>query len=292
MCLLTSRNNTYSNEDDAFFKKIDDLGMTIRNHKVNDVKKEFEIALSSPRGTIRILSPDDIEYNKCLLQLLKDSDQLPAFTEKLRSIISVPPDGMNIYSDDDNSVCIKICISSLKQLKSFFAKLCMGNTKFVLKNEINELQESGNIELHLPEGSEIYEFKIHEGLELYEKAVLKLNTLTSEQDKLRQYCKDEPQVHIKGVAGTGKTFIALHLLLNHFTKRDYTNVLFVCRNLALAFHFLRWVLIRLDTIKSKQDSLLKRMFFLTTSNFFSIVIKKGKMEIKSRMKRIKTLITS
>jgi len=272
VCLVTSGDKESLEKDEGLLKKLDYLGM--EQHEYYEVKgavNDSEVALSNTRGTISISSFDDDGRERCLLKHLKRSNKLQDFTKKLGGILAVQLNAMNFYSNDDNSACVKVCISSLKQLKELFENIFVAEKD--LKNKISVLQSCGSIQFNIPEV-----------LQLYEKTALKLDTLTSEQeDLLEKYMilekrKGVSHLHIKGVAGTGKTFLALHILLESLNENKGKNdILFVCRNPPLAFHFMKWIYRRLDS-SIKQKNLFQRMSFLTTKGLAQIGIgSDGKM---------------
>ena len=63
--------------------------------------------------------------------------------------------------------------------------------------------------------------------EVYEATALKLNKLSEEQQKVIDEMRsaERPHAHIKGPAGSGKTFIALHRALEVLCQDDSGNVL-------------------------------------------------------------------
>jgi len=60
-------------------------------------------------------------------------------------------------------------------------------------------------------------FNIPEVLQLYEKTELKPDTLTWEQQDVLEKCKGVSDLHIEGLARTGKTLVALQILLESLT---------------------------------------------------------------------------
>ena len=61
-------------------------------------------------------------------------------------------------------------------------------------------------------------------------------------------------VHIKGFAGTGKTFLGLHFVCKMLNENLNANILFVCTQNAFAYFFVRWILIRMLSRKTKEDN--------------------------------------
>ena len=93
-------------------------------------------------------------------------------------------------------------------------------------------------------------------IESYETAVLQLEQLTPHQEQKLQDCrqllettvttskpgKPGTGVRLDAPPGCGKTFIALHLLLERLQRGEH--VLFVCRTRALALFVAKWICLR------------------------------------------------
>jgi hypothetical protein len=62
--------------------------------------------------------------------------------------------------------------------------------------------------------------------------------------------------------GTGKTFVALNSMLAYL-ENSTGNVLYICRNAALAFHFVKWLCYRFRSSGAGEiERVLKKLFFL------------------------------
>jgi hypothetical protein len=70
-------------------------------------------------------------------------------------------------------------------------------------------------------------------------------------------------VSLRGPAGSGKTFVAMHVMLRVLAKEGTANVLFVVQNTALAYFVAKWVMVRVS-VKRKADieSVLNRFHVL------------------------------
>ena len=83
--------------------------------------------------------------------------------------------------------------------------------------------------------------------ELYERLILELDKLTPHQKKKLKECMDKKHdgLHLRAPAGAGKTFIALHWILDVFGKSKDAKVLFVAQNEALVMFVAKWLYHRL-----------------------------------------------
>jgi hypothetical protein len=94
---------------------------------------------------------------------------------------------------------------------------------------------------------------------VYERCLLMLDELTPHQlQKLRE-CLEEgawvikQDVYLRGPAGSGKTFVALHLVLLLLSHDPSANVLFVVKNTALAYFVAKWLWARVTKRGSHQE---------------------------------------
>ena len=121
--------------------------------------------------------------------------------------------------------------------------------------------------------------------EVYEATALKLNKLSEEQRKVIDDMRssERPHAHITGPAGSGKTFIALHLALE--VLRQDGNVLFVSRNEALGFFFAKWCLGRLRTQMTPKSAWerIERLFIVSTASGKTAISKCAFDASKSRI---------
>lgn len=79
--------------------------------------------------------------------------------------------------------------------------------------------------------------------EAFERTVLQLDQLTSHQRGKLLECKSNKDIHLKGAAGAGKTFVALHCIMNVLNSKVDTTarVLYVARNKPLCLFVIRWI---------------------------------------------------
>jgi superfamily I DNA/RNA helicase len=83
-----------------------------------------------------------------------------------------------------------------------------------------------------------------------------LDSLTPHQSKALKECMQgappgallpTQDVHVMGPAGSGKTFVALHLILQVLSGDALAHILFVVKNTALAYYVAKWLWVRVST---------------------------------------------
>ena len=81
--------------------------------------------------------------------------------------------------------------------------------------------------------------------ESYEQQLLSISKLTQHQAEkymeIQKAGKFSTAVHLSAVAGAGKTFIAVELMIGTLKQNSSGQVLFVAPSASLCFHFLRWL---------------------------------------------------
>ena len=103
--------------------------------------------------------------------------------------------------------------------------------------------------------------------ERYEKSVFSLDSLTPHQIKKLEEIKGTGDRHIEAPAGAGKTFVALHRMLQVIAEKNDKGlwvprdtgavVIFVARNQALAYFVARWLSVRFIAPETKVKALAK-----------------------------------
>jgi predicted flap endonuclease-1-like 5' DNA nuclease len=110
--------------------------------------------------------------------------------------------------------------------------------------------------------------------EEYESCILELDKLTPHQDsrlkKMRESAEDGTVTgwHVKAPAGAGKTFVALHFMLEAMQNDASARVLFVAANPALSVFVARWVAERVPAGRNQDDerrALLGRLRVMSTT---------------------------
>jgi tetratricopeptide (TPR) repeat protein len=89
-------------------------------------------------------------------------------------------------------------------------------------------------------------------LEMYELNMLMLRTMTQHQQKKYNECIEPGEVVplqdtlVHGPAGSGKTFVGIHVLHHAVSSDEGTHVLFMAPNGPLAYFTAKWLLLRMD----------------------------------------------
>ena len=110
--------------------------------------------------------------------------------------------------------------------------------------------------------------------EHYESQLLRQSTLTDHQrEKFEEIQRAKSRVmHVSAVAGSGKTFLAVQLVLDTL-KETAGQVLFIAPSLPLCFYFARWLGRRGSHENISFPSLLDRLVILVpTMNFMKLVV--------------------
>ena len=77
---------------------------------------------------------------------------------------------------------------------------------------------------------------------VYQSVLAQLDTLTPHQQKKFEECLKQRKIHIMGIAGSGKTFLALAIILHYILEfGDGPRVLFISRNIALCAFLTNWL---------------------------------------------------
>eukprot|EP00729_Bicosta_minor_P021671 gene21671-35325_t len=94
---------------------------------------------------------------------------------------------------------------------------------------------------------------------IYSQVLVQMDQLTAHQHDALSQCKGSQRSHIQGPAGCGKTYIALHMVIEHLESSGKASVcsapiLFVARNQGLCIFFINWIVQRLLKDKKKHGS--------------------------------------
>ena len=102
--------------------------------------------------------------------------------------------------------------------------------------------------------------------ESYEQQLLSISKLTRHQTEkykeIKETGKLSTAVHLSSVAGAGKTFLAVELMIDTVKQNSSGQVLFVAPSASLSLHFLRWLGRRAAREKFDFEGLLNRVLVM------------------------------
>eukprot|EP01050_Picozoa_sp_SAG11_P009216 SAG11_NODE_852_length_6874_cov_2.914391_2_plen_1844_part_00 len=165
-------------------------------------------------------------------------------------------------SNDMTAVFVRICISDVGFLHELRDNLLTG--KFTSKlaaslQKPNVLRKAGCDSL----GAFSISVDKTQFARQYESSILRLTKLTNHQRNALSRCASDSNLHIKAAAGAGKTFVALHFMLEQLQASSDARVLFIAKNMALAVFVSKWLAHRVElTSDVKRRKLLRRMHLL------------------------------
>jgi hypothetical protein len=177
----------------------------IHDLRENDVKS---IRIHQPSTDID-LSQREVSVDVTLLGTPKDHD------DEVQAILleeffdSSNTDGNPVeqheatfYRGDDHSLHVRVGVRHIQQLKQMFFLIFFPDSRKSLERKLQNI--SADIKL---------QFMMHNALKIFQECVLKLNTLTEDQKRALKEMEDLVWVLLDGRAGSGKTYVALHRIL-------------------------------------------------------------------------------
>ena len=171
----------------------------------------------------------------------------------------------HIYRGDDGRAIVRVSIPSVGYLYALRDKLLEESFEKMLNQEIQASASKGKM---LEKAGVEFKCDRKSFVSVYQSVLAQLDTLTPHQQSKYEQCLKYDKVHIRGIAGSGKTFLALAVILHHLLESGAAvPVLFISRNQALCAFFVNWLAQRLWK---------ERRF----SNSFALV----EEEIKSRVR--------
>ncbi len=133
----------------------------------------------------------------------------------------------------ERMIAARICVTDIGLLYKLREAVLTGDFSTSFETSLPEQDFSKHVDIDLTQFAE-----------MYEQAVLQLEQLTPHQERRLAECRDSPRTLLDAPAGAGKTFLALHLMLETITKESDKKVLFASSNPALGFFIARWILER------------------------------------------------
>ena len=164
-----------------------------------------------------------------------------------------------LYLGNDNAVFVRVAIADVARLHAL--------RDTVLSGDFSKALTRGLVD-RAPHGDRSYVVHVDRSAfaERFESALLRLDKLTTHQEeRLGEAMKASARgddIHICGPAGSGKTFVGLHLLLEAVQSDAALTVLVVAKNQSLLLSTVNWLCMRLG--EDTRAAVLRRTFMLHT----------------------------
>lgn len=159
-----------------------------------------------------------------------------------------------LYLDDDAALLARISVTDPAFLHELRDRVLMDSFAADVSHRLCALDNAANL---------VAKVDMTAFAERYEQIVLRLDKLTRHQRTKLAECKGHMKVRIEAPAGGGKTFIALHEMLDCLQPQDDRDaeacVLFVAPHAALAHFVAAWIGQRLND-PFKRDDILARVW--------------------------------
>ena len=182
-----------------------------------------------------------------------------------------------IYSDDDESVVVRVWISDVDFLHRLRDNMLDASSdgfeerlaiSVCAKEALAKLtaQHAPVVSRDLAEPSCEARLRVEVDrshfAEMYEASILALDQLTPHQEKQLELCHGHADVHVRAPAGAGKTFIALHMMLEILLGAADSYVLFVAKTRALGLFIAKWLTNRLPQEQLAGEATGERLHLL------------------------------
>ena len=235
----------------------------------DDIEDEFadvtdEISLQEAIGTsvnessedlIRIVPADPTLKVLSILEVLNAAELLNLLVAALPQIASesLSDRGARDYIDqllvgDNNSVVVRGMAPNTRFLFELRNDLIDGSLDERINKLVRDFVEDGS-----DLGGQVWTLDKSAFANIYPKILSQMDQLSPHQREKLQECEASRRVHVTGPAGCGKTFIALHMVVDLIEAAGSTSksisqespILFVGKNEALCRFFVNWILLRL-----------------------------------------------
>ena len=141
---------------------------------------------------------------------------------------------------------IRVHVKDVLALHAFRDRVLDGT----LEDDINAgLQEAARLK-----GSSLPEIQVDKTrfFNLYEDSLLALSELTKHQKEKLSQMQSATKIHLAAPAGAGKTFLAIHFLVDILRNASSGRVIYITRSKELVYHFLQWITMRLASLFSSE----------------------------------------
>ena len=146
---------------------------------------------------------------------------------------------------------IRVHVKDVLALHAFRDRVLDGT----LEDDINEgLQEAARLK-----GSSLPEIQVDKTrfFNLYEDNLLALSELTKHQKEKLSEMQSSNKIHLAAPAGAGKTFLAIHFLVDMLRNASSGRVIYITRSKELVYHFLQWITMRLASLFPRKRIMAK-----------------------------------
>jgi hypothetical protein len=248
------------------------------NVYADDLHTEFKVLSSFKSSTGAPVAA------RCLLDVWDPTGLAQQLNAVLRHQCGTAASIVGLYrADEANGVYCRLCVSDVGFLHCLRDSMLTGKFGHDLAAALAQPEprrtsrETGDVSTIEPEPEEeaatpaaesavVSEITIDKTYfaEMYEQSILNLSKLTPHQrEKLRE-CEDagSANIHIKAPAGAGKTFVALHYMLQLLQADSNAYILFVAKNRPLALFVSRWLSKRIPNAR-RRKRLLGRLHLLS-----------------------------
>eukprot|EP01045_Picozoa_sp_COSAG04_P012832 COSAG04_NODE_880_length_9669_cov_3.805747_3_plen_2321_part_00 len=212
-----------------------------------------------------IASFDAVDDGKNLLDVFGSERLVKVIQDQLRSVQASTagrPKALEtpvvaIYrGDEPNAIMFRVCVSHAGFLPALRDSFLSGSFGQRIAAALQRTPREPGMDSAGALTS--VEVDVSHFAERYGDLILALDKFTShQQEKLEECLATDSSLHVKGPAGSGKTFVALHFMLLKLREERGSRVLFVAKNMPLALFVTRWLRKRV-----KRTGMLKRVHFL------------------------------
>ena len=146
---------------------------------------------------------------------------------------------------------IRVHVKDVLALHAFRDRVLDGT----LEDDINAgLQEAARLK-----GSSLPEIQVDKTrfFNLYEDNLLALSELTKHQKEKLSEMQSSNKIHLAAPAGAGKTFLAIHFLVDMLRNASSGRVIYITRSKELVYHFLQWITMRLASLFPRKRIMAK-----------------------------------
>ena len=258
---IVSRDMKTNDDDSDLVIKpiIEHHGLTRSKHveKIDIAPPKTDIELSQRQVTVNLTIPgffvDDMSPTK-LSSLLKiivahlfDSEDV-SLPLKEREVC--------FYKGDNECGHMCICVRNIKQLNHMFFLTFIPDNRKGLERELKDIDMNMKVD-----------FEILNPLKIFQQCVLELDTLTPYQEQVLKEIMECTRVVVDGAAGTGKTFVGMHLILKQVQALNQQSseeviVSFCCDDPSLMNDIVKWLRVRLGGCIENVNVQLKKIHFL------------------------------